>query len=245
MTDARYLIVNADDFGRSAGVNRGIIRAHQDGIVPSASLMLRWPPAAAAAEYARRHSRLSVGLHLDLGEWVYGNSNWTFLYQVVALDDLFTVRQEVARQLATFRKLMGREPSHIDSHQHVHRNEPVRTAALEAALQFSIPLRECSADVQYCGRFYGQTAEGCAYPEWISVEALISLLAELPPGITEIGCHPGEGQDLDTVYLTEREQEVKVLCDPRIHSALGELGICLCSFNDVTALSAAARATHI
>ena len=245
MSNARYLIVNADDFGRSPGVNRGIMRAHQHGIVTSASLMVRWPAAEEAAEYARINPRLSVGLHLDLGEWVYRNSNWILLYEVVPLDDLFAVRQEVSRQLEVFRNLMGREPSHIDSHQHVHRREPVRTAALEAARQFSIPLRECSADIQYCGRFYGQTAEGCAYPEWISVEALMSLLAELPPGITEVGCHPGEGQDLDTVYLTEREQEVKVLCDPRVHSALGELGICLCSFNGVTAISSAARATHL
>ena len=245
MSNARYLIVNADDFGRSPGVNRGIMRAHQHGIVTSASLMVRWPAAEEAAEYARINPRLSVGLHLDLGEWVYRNSNWILLYEVVPLDDLFAVRQEVSRQLEVFRNLMGREPSHIDSHQHVHRREPVRTAALEAARQFSIPLRECSTDIQYCGRFYGQTAEGCAYPEWISVEALMSLLAELPPGITEVGCHPGEGQDLDTVYLTEREQEVKVLCDPRVHSALGELGICLCSFNGVTAISSAARATHL
>ena len=244
MSNARYLIVNADDFGRSPGVNRGIMRAHQHGIVTSASLMVRWPAAEEAAEYARINPKLSVGLHLDLGEWVYRNSNWILLYEVVPLDDLFAVRQEVSRQLEVFRNLMGREPSHIDSHQHVHRREPVRTAALEAARQFSIPLRECSTDIQYCGRFYGQTAEGCAYPEWISVEALMSLLAELPPGITEVGCHPGEGQDLDTVYLKEREQEVKVLCDPRVHSALGELGICLCSFNGVTAISSAARATH-
>src|SRR5438128_2496992 len=243
MTDARYLIVNADDFGPSPGVNRGIISAYEHGIVTSASLMVRWP-AAEAAQYARLPPNMSVGLHLDLGEWVYGNSDWTLLYHVVAFDDLFKVRQEVSSQLAAFRKLMGREPSHIDSHQHVHRKEPVRTAALEAAQQFGIPLRECTADVQYSGRFSGQTAEGCAYPEWISVEALMSLLAELPPGITEVGCHPGEGQDLDTVYLTEREQEVKVLCDPRVHSALGELGICLCSFNGVTAISSAARATH-
>jgi len=245
MTDAKYWIVNADDFGRSRSVNRGIMSAYEYGIVTSASLMVRWPAAVAAAEYACMHPKLSVGLHLDLGEWVYDNSNWTLLYQVVALDDLFKVRQEVSRQLAAFRKLMGREPSHIDSHQHVHRKEPVRTAALEAAQQFSIQLRECSADIRYCGRFYGQTAKGFAHPEWISVDALISLLAELPPGITEIGCHPGEGDDLDTVYLTEREQEVKVLCDPRIHFALGELGISLCSFHDITALSAAARVTHL
>jgi hypothetical protein len=71
------------------------------------------------------------------------------------------------------------------------------------------------------------------------------LLAELPTGITEIGCHPGEGQDLETMYLTERKEEVKVLCDPRISSALLELGIQLCSFNDATVLSAGVRVTQV
>ena len=245
MSAKRYLIVNADDFGHSSAVNRGVMHAHDHGIVTSASLMVRWPAAVEAAEYAGNRPALSLGLHLDFGEWVYKNENWVPVYNMVSLDDVTALRNEVSRQLAAFRTLTGRNPSHIDSHQHVHRKEPVRTAALEAAQQFSIQLRECSADIRYCGRFYGQTAKGFAHPEWISVEALISLLAELPPGITEIGCHPGEGDDLDTVYLTEREQEVKVLCDPRIHFALGELGISLCSFHDITALSAAARVTHL
>jgi len=39
----RFLIVNADDFGQSPGINRGIIKAHADGIVTSVSLMVRWP----------------------------------------------------------------------------------------------------------------------------------------------------------------------------------------------------------
>jgi chitin disaccharide deacetylase len=69
----RYLIVNADDFGLSEGVNRGIIEAAEKGIVTSASLMVRQPAAAAAAAYARKLDRISVGLHLDLGEWVYRN----------------------------------------------------------------------------------------------------------------------------------------------------------------------------
>lgn len=243
MTDARYLIVNADDFGQSPGVNRGIMRAHQGGIVTSASLMVRWPAARAAAEYACMHDRLSVGLHLDLGEWSYRDSNWTLLYHVVDPEDASAVRQEIARQLATFRRLMDHDPSHIDSHQHVHRKEPVRTAVLEAANQLGIPLRDCSSDVRYCGRFYGQTAEGCAYPEWISVDALISLLAELPSGITEVGCHPGEGKDLDTMYITERELELKALCDQRVQSALAKLKIQLCSFNDLTRRSARKRTT--
>ena len=49
----RRLIVNADDFGQSPGVNRGIIEAHQHGIVTSASLMVSWPAAAEAAAYGR------------------------------------------------------------------------------------------------------------------------------------------------------------------------------------------------
>src|SRR5262249_22921163 len=66
MTATRYLIVNADDFGRSAGVNRGIIQAHEQGIVTSASLMVHWPAAREAAEYGRGRPGLSLGLHFDL-----------------------------------------------------------------------------------------------------------------------------------------------------------------------------------
>ena len=69
MSDQRYLIVNADNFGLSVGVNHGIIETHEHGIVTSASLMARWPAAAAA--YARAHPRLGLGLHLDIGEWAH------------------------------------------------------------------------------------------------------------------------------------------------------------------------------
>src|SRR5688572_28379081 len=77
----RHLIVNADDFGFSPGVNRGIAEAHERGIVTSASLMVRWPAAAAAASYARARPELSVGLHLDLGEWVLRDGAWVPLYE--------------------------------------------------------------------------------------------------------------------------------------------------------------------
>jgi chitin disaccharide deacetylase len=75
----RVLVVNADDFGRSPGVNRGVIKAHTDGIVTSATLMVRWPAAEEAAAYARRSS-LSLGFHLDLGDWQYRDGHWHTLY---------------------------------------------------------------------------------------------------------------------------------------------------------------------
>jgi len=91
MDMTKYLIVNADDFGQSPGVNRGIIEAHEQGIVTSASLMTRWLAAGEAALYAQEHPKLSVGLHLDLGEWAYRAGSWEPLYTVVPLDDRLAI----------------------------------------------------------------------------------------------------------------------------------------------------------
>ena len=102
MTSEKYLIVNADDFGQSPGINRGIIEAHEHGIVTSASLMTRWLAAGEAASYAREHPELSVGLHLDLGEWVYRAGSWVPLYTVIPVDDKLAVEHEVFRQLDVF-----------------------------------------------------------------------------------------------------------------------------------------------
>ena len=59
----KRLIVNADDFGLSPEVNAGIMRAHRDGILRCASLMVAEPSARAAAELARDNPALDVGLH--------------------------------------------------------------------------------------------------------------------------------------------------------------------------------------
>lgn len=75
----RYLIINADDFGISNRTNAGIIRCHEEGILTSTSLMVRRAPAREAADYARRNSKLSVGLHVELAEWVYKNGEWVAL----------------------------------------------------------------------------------------------------------------------------------------------------------------------
>jgi predicted glycoside hydrolase/deacetylase ChbG (UPF0249 family) len=233
MQPARRLIVNADDFGQSPGVNRGIIAAHERGIVTSASLMVRWPAAAEAADYGKADPRLAVGLHLDLGEWACRDSVWEPLYEVVRVDDGDAVAAEVARQLASFRRLMGCDPTHIDSHQHTHRKEPVLGIASALAASLGVPLRSCAPDIFFCGNFYGQTDDGSPLPEIVSAAGLLAILRSLPAGITELSCHPGEGDDLNTMYSAERSREVEVLCDPRVRAALPELGIVLWSFKDL------------
>jgi predicted glycoside hydrolase/deacetylase ChbG (UPF0249 family) len=233
VTAPRRLIVNADDFGQSPGVNRGVVRAHEDGIVTAATLMVRWAAAEKAAAYARTHPALSLGLHLDLGEWEYAGGEWRARYEVVDTHDGEAVEGEVARQLETFGRLVGRGPTHLDSHQHVHRHEPVRSALRRAGRRLGVPVRHYDAGIHHRGDFYGQDGRGQPYPDAITVDRLVDLLESLPPGVTELGCHPGNPECLDSTYGAERAAEVATLCDPRVRTALGRLGIRLCSFADL------------
>lgn len=196
----RVLVVNADDFGLSMGVNRGIVRAHEHGIVTSASLMVLRPGAEDAAAYARQRPQLGVGLHLEPGD--------------------------AAAQLERFRELVGGDPTHLDSHHHVHLREPLHAAALELAAALGVPLRSLDPRVRYSEAFFGRDA--------VTVEALLAILRDLPPGVTELGCHPGLDPELDSSYVSERALEVETLCDPRVREAIERQSISLASFADVT-----------
>jgi predicted glycoside hydrolase/deacetylase ChbG (UPF0249 family) len=233
MQNVRRLIVNADDFGQTAGINRGVLRGHDEGIVTSASLMVRWPAATDAARSARARPQLSVGLHIDLGEWRLIGSRWEEVYHVVTLTDRDAVEQEVAHQLHVFRILMGCEPTHLDSHQHVHQREPLRSVLEELADELAVPLRHFSPLVRYCGEFYGQDEQGHERAGVLSAENLLRIASTLRPGITELASHPAAVADLSTMYARERLIELEVLGDRRLRAALASRGIELCSFHDV------------
>ena len=230
----RFLIVNADDFGLTPGVNRGIIQAHEEGIVTSASLMVRYPAAVEAARYASTRPELSVGLHFDIAEWRYTHGEWRPFYLVVDPDDAAAVQAELQRQLAFYEDLVGCAPTHLDSHQHVHNSEPIRGAILELAHRLNIPLRACTPMIAYRGDFYGQTGQGDSYAEGIKLAHLQKTIETLASGVSELGCHPGYGEGLDSVYLRQREEEVKVLCRPELRTSLADAGVRLCSFRDLT-----------
>jgi predicted glycoside hydrolase/deacetylase ChbG (UPF0249 family) len=100
------------------------------------------------------------------------------------------------------------------------------------AIGLCVPLRECSPRIRYCGDFYGQGGEGEHLPGAISVANLKNILTSLPDGVTELGCHPGYGNDLNSSYRVERAGEVRVLCDPATRAAVAAMGFKLCSFDD-------------
>ena len=231
----KLLIVNADDLGLSAGVNRGIFEAHERGIVTSASLMVRWPGAEEAAVYAKEHGRLGIGLHLDFSEWAIVDGEWATLYEVVDLNDAAAVRREVGRQVEVFLRLMGRGPTHVDSHQHVHRDSRVWGIVVEEARRLGVWLRH-GEGVRYCGEFYGQDEMGGAYHLGIGVENLVRMIGEAGMGVTEVACHPGYDDGLATMYRVEREMEVAALCDARVRAAIERVGVRLVSFGEATAI---------
>ena len=222
----RTLVVNADDFGASEGVNRGILHAHVHGIVTSTSLMVTGPAAENAAELAREHPELGIGLHWDLdGENVP---------DPIPLEDARAVRGELARQLEAFETLVGRPPTHVDSHHHVHRRAEITPIARELVAPLGVTVRE-EGSVRYVGGFYGQWEWQVTDLEHIRSEFLIWILRnEVDEGWTEIGCHPGfVTDDFTSVYLAEREVEVETLTDPRVRAEIRALGIRLASYADL------------
>jgi predicted glycoside hydrolase/deacetylase ChbG (UPF0249 family) len=224
----RTLIVNADDLGMTGAVNAGIAATFERGIVTSASLMVRQAAAPAGAAYAREHPALAVGLHVDLGQWDYENGEWIVAYQRCDQEDPASVEAEARAQLQLFRELMDRDPTHLDSHQHVHMSEPLAGVAARMAAELGVPLRD--RGIRYEGGFYGQNGKGESFPEAIGVKALVALLRQLPAGVTEVGCHPGLAMQGESSYAQEREQEMHTLCDPAVREAIASEGIRLVSF---------------
>jgi predicted glycoside hydrolase/deacetylase ChbG (UPF0249 family) len=226
---SRLLIVNADDFGHSEAVDVGVIEAHERGIVTSASMLVLWPHAETAATYARSVA-LDLGLHVDLGEWRFDEQDgWTAEYEVPERE----LRGEVRRQVSRFERLTGRTPTHLDSHQHAHRDEPARTVLLELADELGVPLRHFAPGICYCGDFYGQDDEGRPFPANVSVAALVTIVRSLPDGVTELCCHPGKGEVAGSTYARERQLELETLCDPGARRAIEHERIELVRFDDL------------
>ena len=229
----RSLIVNADDFGMTDGINAGVMEAHKHGIVTSASLMVKQPRAREAAALAATEERLGLGLHIDLVEWEPVDGEWQQIYARVDLDDPTQVAREIAEQVEQFVALVGRQPDHLDSHQHVHLEGHVRSESIRVARELRVPLRRLDSRIAFCGEFYGQQKLSEPYPEGVSLANLLRLISALPKGWTELMCHPGYARDIRSVYAGERDIERSVLSQPDLHATLRAMQIELRSFADL------------
>lgn len=217
----KWLIVTADDFGIGRGVNRGIVQAHQEGILTSASLMVDRPATAEAIALAHDCPDLSLGLHLEFD-----------------LAEPERVPDALERQLGRFVRLVGALPTHADSHHDVHRDPYVLSHVLRWARRAGLYVRGLSR-VHHLSKFYGQWG-GQTHPEQIDVAGFLRLLdGEIRDGVTELTCHPGYvDSGFASSYAAERELELQTLCDPRSRQGISARGISLIGFRDVPPLAA-------
>lgn len=222
----KYLIVNADDFGYAQGVNRGIVAAHRHGVVSSTTLMVDAPAAGEVRDVVREHPELGIGLHFVATQ--HG-------VPLIDLSDIAKVEQELNRQYQCCCVLLGRPPTHLDSHEHIHlRHKHLESFFHTWAVTQHLPLRK-TGQVRFEGGFYGEGYDDHwrAFPalDRITIESFEQILRALPAGVTELACHPGYvTPDLDSSYATAREIELTTLLDSRIPALLRELGISLINF---------------
>jgi hopanoid biosynthesis associated protein HpnK len=149
----RRLIINADDFGFTSGINRAIVEAHTRGVVTSSTLMATGPAFTEAVQLAKTVPQLSVGCHVVLidGEPVLPAEQVSSLiandsrgprfrdglknFAVHALAGRFNEKQVEAEAVAQIRKLQttGVVVSHFDTHKHTHIFPRVLRPLLRAA----------------------------------------------------------------------------------------------------------------
>ena len=151
----RRLIVNADDFGRSRSINEAVLRAHRDGILTSASLMVNEAGADEAVALARETPKLAVGLHLTL---LCGHSALSqekipslvsaqreFSDDPVTAGFRYFVKRNLREQLrveirAQFKKFQatGLPLDHVNGHLHLHLHPTVFGILMEDAEKLGI-----------------------------------------------------------------------------------------------------------
>ena len=189
----RRLIVNADDFGRSPAINQAVIRAHREGILTSASLMVNEPACHLAVALAKQNPKLGVGLHLTLllgraalapeqipglvnvrGEFSHGpvGTGFRYFFRRGLREPL---RAEIHAQFERFRAT-GLPLDHVNGHLHLHLHPVVFGILMEDAEALGIRhlrlTRDCFVRSRRLarGRWLYRASHAAIY-EWLSRRA--------------------------------------------------------------------------
>ncbi len=252
MTAARRLIVNADDLGRTPGINQGVTQAHRFGIVTSATVMVNYPAAEAVARIARENPGLGLGLHVQLTggpsalpperlrSLVDAQGRLPAKPEGFVDPDPAEVLAEARAQLARFQDILGRLPTHFDSHHHSHRTPAVFEALVTMARETGRPVRAASPKMVKELRARGVKTTDAFREDFFDRDAtldkLATILDEIPPGATELMCHPAVVDDelrRSSGYAEPRTLELAVLTSAQAREAVQAKGVQLVHFGQL------------
>lgn len=151
----KRVIINADDFGLTSEVNKGVVAAFRQGVVTSASILATGKAFSEAIDMVRENDGLGIGVHLCLTEEYpvlpildiptlvdmdgRFHKNWSklFIRLIIGKISLSEVRKELEAQI---KKVInaGIVPTHIDSHQHIHLLPKISAIVINLAVKYGI-----------------------------------------------------------------------------------------------------------
>ncbi len=261
----RTVTFSADDFGLSDSVNEAVERAHRDGVLQAASLMVAAPAAAGAVRIARANPGLRVGLHLVVIEGpaivppatipglVDASGQFPSGQLSLGINYFFKpsirrqLRAEIEAQFAAFAET-GLRLDHVNAHKHMHLHPTVGAMMLRIGRTYGLKriripaeppwvMARCGANPSYgdkalyhwtrllrrqarkAGVSTNDHCFGLAWSGHMTAERVQRLLAELPPGDSEIYFHPATRRDpvLDRLMPDyQHEAELAALLDPAL-----------------------------
>lgn len=229
----KKIIFNADDFGYSFGINKGIIKAHKHGVVTSTSVMVFRPAAHEAKNLVKNCPKISIGLHFDITD---EGIKADFMKKIgFGLTQIKKIEKQFNDQINKFIKIVGKKPDHLDAHHHVHFHPKIKPIFEKYSQKYKTPVRGFKP-FNFIDNFFGWNKFRKQDLKRIGVDNLIKILSsQLTEGINEIMCHPGfidENLKKISGYLYEREKEVKTLTSPKIINYLKKNNIQLINWKE-------------
>lgn len=203
------VIINADDFGYSRGINFGIIDAYKYGILTSTTLLANMPGFEHAVSLSKENPGLGVGVHLNLTcgypllkghkTIVDGETGKFKSHYFYETPDFQVDPEEVYREWdAQIQKVInaGIEPTHLDSHHHTHSYGTNREVVIELARKYQLPIRNnfpgIPDDIVKTERFEPLFDMAANIPELLAKPYLNNLLVDFETfSSVELMCHPG------------------------------------------------------
>ena len=235
----RFLIVNADDCNLTEGVTSAILDCHDHGILSSTTFMMNLPISQKAVRELKQRKNLGVGIHLNvtLGRPVtdpkkirsllQGPGDFRkYAEQTSKLPKASELVLEYQSQINLFKKVFGRNPTHLDTHHQLHDAAFFFHALVEVAKKNRLPIRRsrltrARSSFPHTDFFFGNLRPR----EHWTPEPLETLLQHLPEGVSEIMCHPGKNDPqlrAASSFTTDREVEWKIFRDKKWRRLLQE-----------------------
>lgn len=244
------LIVNADDFGYSPGINLGIAAAHQEGMLTSTTMMANMPGFEHGVELARQNLNLGIGVHLTLtcGSPVLNDVatlvEKNLFHKLTYYEEQFSIdAEELYREWeAQIQKIVaaGIQPTHLDTHHHVNRLSPMKEVFIELAQKHQLPVRnnfEVPETLKTVNKFFMEFDSISQSRDIWKGMTIHNLIQDcLTYETVEVMCHPGY---LDHVVfessslLDRRVFTVKELQNPSYKEALESHNIQFGTYRDL------------